>query len=221
MRIRNLLAGTTLAGAMLVAGAAHAQYSAVARADLNIRSGPGQQFPVVGIIGRNDTATVIDCAGESRWCEVQHRGLTGWSAAGYLVPVSQNLGASVGAQAGLNQTVPPGSAVVRTYPEAGAVAGGAGGAVVGALVGGPVGAVVGGAVGAGLGAANPPAEVRSYVLTNRIAPVALETNVTIGASLPSYAYVRPVPGYAYDYAYVNDRAVLIDPGTRRIVYIYR
>jgi hypothetical protein len=33
--------------------------------------------------------------------------------------------------------------------------------------------------------------------------------------------LRPVPDYNYRYVYVNRQPVLVDPASRRIVYVYR
>jgi hypothetical protein len=40
-------------------------------------------------------------------------------------------------------------------------------------------------------------------------------------SLPADVALQPVPDYEYQYAYVNRVPVLVQPQTRRIVYIYR
>ena len=42
-----------------------------------------------------------------------------------------------------------------------------------------------------------------------------------GAGLPEDVRLAPVPGYDYDYAYVNNQPVLVEPTTRRVQYIYR
>jgi hypothetical protein len=94
--------------------------------------------------------------------------------------------------------------------------------VTGALVGGPIGAAVGGVAGGALGAAvNPPPEVRTYVTSNPVEPVYLEGEVVVGARLPETVVLRPVPDYEYRYVYVNRQPVLVEPATRRIVYVYR
>ncbi len=206
MRTNKIVAGTiALAGALLFAGGAQAAYSAAASADLNIRGGPGTSFPIVGVIGANQQVTVLDCP--STWCQIQAGAMTGWSSSRYLT-VQQ--GTAVGSQAAVVEQ--------RAYP--GTAAGLAGGAVIGAAVGGPVGAVIGGALGAGVGSTLPPVEVRSYVAANPIPPVAVDTQLAVGATLPGTAYVRPVPGYPYQYGYFNNRAVIVEPATRRIVYVY-
>lgn len=111
----------------------------------------------------------------------------------------------------------PGAAFAQASTATGAV----GGAAVGAVVGGPVGAVVGGAVGATVGAAaEPPAEVRTYVMKERRNSVRWDGRVTVGEPLPSSVVLYDIPNNdAYAYTVVNDRRVIVEPGTRKVVYI--
>ena len=120
-------------------------------------------------------------------------------------------------------------ALAQSGSESGAAAGAATGAVGGALVGGPVGAVVGGAAGAIAGGAvgsisqHDRTYVREYVVDHRRPSVRVEGPVEVGATLPPRVEVYPVEGNPafsnYRYTWVNDRAVLIDPSSRRVVYV--
>lgn len=113
--------------------------------------------------------------------------------------------------------------------DSGAAAGAATGAVGGAIVGGPVGAVVGAGAGAIAGgaigsiSAQDQAYVRQYVVEHRRPSVDVQGDVVVGATLPQQVAVYPVegnPAFAnYRYSWVNDRAVLIDPSSRRVVYV--
>ena len=98
-----------------------------------------------------------------------------------------------------------------------------GGAVTGAVVGGPVGAVVGGVIGGTVGAAvEPPPEVRTYVMEERIPSVAVQEQIVVGQPLPSTVMLRPVPQHQqYAYAVVNNERVIVDAGTRKVIKIYR
>ncbi|MQY46044.1 DUF1236 domain-containing protein [Rhizobiales bacterium RZME27] len=104
------------------------------------------------------------------------------------------------------------------------VNGAAGGAVTGAIVGGPVGAAVGGVAGAIVGTAidPPPQRVVTYV---REAPapterVVVEERVVVGEPLPQTIVVQQVPDNPnYGYAVVNDRRVIIEPSSRRVVQV--
>jgi hypothetical protein len=110
--------------------------------------------------------------------------------------------------------------------ETGAAAGAATGAVGGAIVGGPVGAVVGGAAGAVVGgiASDQRPRFHEYVVREHRPSYRYEDDVRVGAVLPSNGvqyYEAPAEFGArqYRYAIVNDRTVLVDPRTHRIVEV--
>jgi hypothetical protein len=89
------------------------------------------------------------------------------------------------------------------------------------VVGGVAGAVVGGTVGSITEADRT--YVRTYVVKNRHPSARFEGQVVVGATLPQQVELYPLEGNPgltnYRYAWVNDRAVLIDPQSRRVVYI--
>jgi hypothetical protein len=109
----------------------------------------------------------------------------------------------------------------------GGVAGGAvGGAIVGGAVGGPVGAAVGAAAGATAGGIADDARPRfhSYVVERRHPSYRYQSDVRVGAELPDagvtyYEVPREYGTTQYRYTVVNDRTVLVDPGTHRIVQV--
>jgi Protein of unknown function (DUF1236) len=91
----------------------------------------------------------------------------------------------------------------------GTVGGAVGGAAVGAVVGGPVGAVVGGAVGAITGSTLPPQPSVVY-----------QGPVVVGESLPDTVTYYPVPEYdSYSYAVINNRRVIVDRHTHRVMRV--
>ena len=107
-----------------------------------------------------------------------------------------------------------------------ATSGAVGGAVGGAIVGGPVGAVVGGVGGAIVGgiADDRRSGFRTYVVKEKRTSYRYDRDVVIGAELPSsgVTYYEIPAEYGvknYRYTVVNDRTVLVDPGTRRIVQV--
>ena len=110
--------------------------------------------------------------------------------------------------------------------QGGAASGLATGAIGGAVVGGPVGAVVGGVGGAVIGAIigdNTP-KFQQYVVEQRVPSYTYAEPVAVGTVLPSDGVVyRQVPAEygatQYRYTVVNNRTVLVDPGTRRIVQV--
>ena len=63
--------------------------------------------------------------------------------------------------------------------------------------------------------------MRTYVTQNPVTPVYLNGEVVEGVGLPEDVVLTPVPDYQYNYAYVNGVPVLVEPGTRRVTYIYR
>ena len=68
---------------------------------------------------------------------------------------------------------------------------------------------------------DPPENVRTYVTSNQIEPVYLDGEVVVGAGLPETVELREIPDYEYRYVYVNGQPVLVEPDTRRIVYVVR
>ncbi|MCP8940269.1 DUF1236 domain-containing protein [Alsobacter sp. SYSU M60028] len=122
--------------------------------------------------------------------------------------------------------------LVLAYPAmaqstGGAATGAVGGAAAGAVVGGPVGAAVGGVTGAIVGGALAPADtgrVKEYVVREHRPSVKLKEKVVVGEALPSSVELYTVPADVgvkteYRYTVVNDRAVLVDPHSRKIVQI--
>ena len=107
-----------------------------------------------------------------------------------------------------------------------ATTGAVGGAVGGAIVGGPVGAVVGGVGGAIVGGISDDRRsgFRTYVVKEKRASYKYDRDVVIGAELPSsgVTYYEVPAEYGvreYRYTVVNDRTVLVDPHSHRIVQV--
>ncbi|MFC6491000.1 SH3 domain-containing protein, partial [Nitratireductor sp. GCM10026969] len=139
MKHSNLKAATAAVALFAFTGVAAAQMSATATTDLNIRSGPGPQHNVIGVIGANEQATINGCLEGSKWCQVTHAGTEGWAYSDYLT-------ASVAGQEQIILSERPAQAEIPTVTYettastddgSGALAGGATGAVAGALIGGP------------------------------------------------------------------------------------
>ena len=210
------------------AGVAGAQTMATTTTDLNVRSGPGAQYPVVGAIMAGNEVSVLGCLESANWCEVSGMDLSGWSYGEYLLaspadsadvvavyPNREVLGVSVVQAPADPDRVTEGAAV-----------GGLGGAAMGALIAGPVGAAVGAAIGSTSGSVaasyQPTEEVTTYVTTNSVEPVYLDGEVVIGAGVPEAVTVYDVPmAPDYRYAVINGQTVLVDSNTRAITYIYR
>ena len=95
------------------------------------------------------------------------------------------------------------------------------GAAAGGSVAGPVGEAVGGTVGAavGLGLEIPNAVITS-IQGERAPSVTVRERVVVGEPLPPTVVLRPVPSYTqYRYAVVNDRRVIVEPRTRKVIKI--
>ena len=110
--------------------------------------------------------------------------------------------------------------------QGGAVGGATSGAVGGAIVGGPVGAVVGGVGGAVVGAiiGDQTPRFRQYVVEQRVPSYTYAEPVTVGTVLPAEGLVyREVPAEygatQYRYTVVNDRPVIVEPRTRRVIQV--
>jgi hypothetical protein len=113
----------------------------------------------------------------------------------------------------------------------GTLRGAAEGADEGARAAGPLGAIVGGAVGAATGTVGGILGVddrprfREYVVRERRPSYRYSEDVRVGVVLPESGvtyYDVPAEYHApagYRYTYVNERPVIVEPRTRRIVEI--
>jgi hypothetical protein len=113
----------------------------------------------------------------------------------------------------------------------GTLRGAAEGADEGARAAGPLGAIVGGAIGAATGTVGGILGVddrprfREYVVRERRPSYRYSEDVRVGVVLPESGvtyYDVPAEYHAppgYRYTYVNERPVIVEPRTRRIVEI--
>lgn len=115
---------------------------------------------------------------------------------------------------------------VQAQSNGGVAAGATTGAVGGAIVGGPVGAVVGGVGGAIVGGivGEQATGFKTYVVEQKRPSYTYQEDVRVGTALPSSGvqYYEVPPQYGvknYRYTVVNNRTVLVDPATRKVVQI--
>jgi len=115
---------------------------------------------------------------------------------------------------------------LAAHAQGGAVGGATAGAVGGAIVAGPVGAVVGGVGGFIVGGISDETRprFRTYVVEQKRPSYAYSSDVVVGAELPAagVTYYEAPAEYGvknYRYTVVNNRTVLVDPTTHRIVQI--
>ncbi|MGO4437869.1 DUF1236 domain-containing protein [Rhizobium sp. RAF56] len=205
-----LLTGMLIAAS---AGLAQAEMSATTVTDLQVRTGPGQQYPIVGIATRGSQAIIDGCIRNSRWCRVQldQSGIRGWAYAQYL-SVDQNGSPVVVEEHGAALGIPIVTDEEMDQNTTGAV-------VLPPVQPSPDDELIG-RVGK-VETIVPPETVRTYIDENPGDTVRLNGDVVVGAGLPDTVTVRAIPDYRYSYARVNDQPVLVDPGSRRIVYVYR
>ena len=207
MQFERALFAVVLSTIATLSTSASAATIATASTPLNIRSGPGPQYGIVGAIPDRGHAAIIGCIQDSLWCQVSYNGHQGWAYAQYLT--AQLSGRSLIVAERLND-IP-----TVTYQEPIETTGSAirVPTITGTLVARPATAeplVV-----------TPPPNVGTYVVSHPVAPVYLNGEVVEGAGLPQDIALSPVPGFDYQYAYVNNVPVLVEPSTRRVEYIYR
>lgn len=63
-------------------------YEAAATSALNVRTGPGTNYAVVGALSANQIVEVTECNASNTWCNVQAANIRGWASARYLRPLS-------------------------------------------------------------------------------------------------------------------------------------
>jgi len=204
--------------AILFAGAVSADTNATAWTDLNMRSGPGPMYSIVGVIPANAAVTVQGCLTDATWCTVTHEGVSGWAAGNYMTANIED--APVALAAGDKRVVL--KTVTYDNTDTSTAGGMATGAIAGALIAGPPGAIVGGILGAGAGAAvAPDPTVITYVQSNPVEQVYLDGEIVVGAGIPETVILTPVPDSEYGYAYVNGVPVLVETQKRTVTYIVR
>ena len=206
MQYRSTIFFAAMTAAAVLSSAAPAAIVASAMTPLNIRSGPGPQYGVVGAIPNRGKATIVGCIQGSLWCQVSYNGTQGWVYSQYLIATLSGRSLAVAETVGTMPAVTY-QAPVETVGTAVAVP-----TITGTLIAPPAAPPL---------ALAPPPDVRSYVVNHPVAPVYLNGEVVEGVGLPEDVALAPVPGYDYQYAYVNSQPVLVKPQTRRIEYIYR
>src|SRR5437899_771078 len=91
------------------------------------------------------------------------------------------------------------------------------GAASGARAGGEVAGTVGAAVGLGL---EIPNAVITSIQGERAPSVTVRERIVVGEPLPPSVELRTVPSHTeYRYAVVNDRRVIVEPRTRKIIKV--
>jgi uncharacterized protein YraI len=193
-----------LAGVMLLSGAGLAQAAMMATTatDLTVYSGPGTEYPSVGVATRGSSAVLDGCLDGENWCRIDVNGMRGWVFAQELT--AEYNGTPVVVQ---ERRVDLGIPVV-SYERTGSIAGPADPAPGDELIGRVGETIV------------PPPEVITYIERTPVEAVPYDGEIVVGATLPGDVVISAVPNYRYSYVRVNDRPILVDPQSRRIVYVY-
>ena len=204
MRLRNALIVVAAASAAFALPAS-AAIVASATTPLNIRSGPGPQYAVIGFIPDRGQTTITGCIQGSLWCQVSFNGKQGWAYSQYLTATLSGRSLAVAEM----RDIPP---VTYQAPAT----------TVGSAVPAPIvtETLVAPQPRAPL-AITPPPQVGSHIVSHPVTPAYLNGEVVVGAGVPEDVVLSPVPGSDYDYAYLNSQPVLVKPSTRQVVYVYR
>ena len=68
--------------------------------------------------------------------------------------------------------------------------------------------------------AAPPDEVVIYVQRERVPSIRVEGDVAVGYAVPGTVELRTIPNHSrYSYTVINDRRVLVEPGTRKVIRV--
>lgn len=194
--LKTMIAGGAFA---LLAGYANAAMVATTASDLSVRSGPGEDYPEVGLATRGSDAVLDGCIDGSAWCRVEVNGLRGWANADYLNVMYE------GAPVILRERRSEINVPVVTYEKTSDVQ-------AEPNPGDPnLGRV---------GEVNPPEQVMTYIDQHPAETITYDGDVVVGTTVPAGAQMVAVPDYEYSYVRINDRAVLVEPSTRRVVYVY-
>ena len=97
-------AGAAILAFTMAPSMANAATPAAVVTDLNVRAGPGTQFPAVTVFPRGSRVNVIGCTSGVTWCDVSGRGVRGWVSARFLEFPHRGdrlIGPAYGAQVGL------------------------------------------------------------------------------------------------------------------------
>ena len=65
-----------------------------------------------------------------------------------------------------------------------------------------------------------PDDVVTYVERERVPSVTVDGEVVVGYPVPRTVELRPIPSdHHYSYAIINDRRVIVEPETRRVIRV--
>ncbi|MFK3776983.1 DUF1236 domain-containing protein [Agrobacterium sp. NPDC089420] len=197
--LKMLMAGGAFA---LMAGYANAAMVATTASDISVRSGPGEDYPELGLATRGSNAVLDGCMDGSSWCRIEVNGMRGWAHADYLNVMYE------GSPVVLKDRRTELSVPVVTYETTSSVQAEPN---PGDQNLGRVGDVD----------ITPPETVITYMDEHPADTVTFDGDVVVGSTLPRDTRLVEIPDYQYRYVRVNDVPVLVEPSTHRIVYVYQ
>jgi uncharacterized protein YraI len=196
--MKTVLLSATLIGLTAAATPAMAAERYAARIDVNIRSGPGANYPIVEILHSGEAVTATQC--DAGWCSVAAPGGgVGWIALRFLSPGGP---AASDPASATGHAAPIGSA--PQAPSPGRIDTTTTASVP--TVGAPASLAL-------------PDTVRKYVTTHRPVSIDLGGEPKVGGTIPADIRLRDIPGSRYRYVYVDEHPVFVDGETRQIVQV--
>ncbi|QDC10156.1 hypothetical protein FHY55_13265 [Oceanicola sp. D3] len=198
--MKPLLTGA-VAALSLTAVAPAIAAEATATTDLNLRSGPGIEYAVVGTLGANETAEVEACLEAAPWCRIQSADGTAWVHSRYLSGSPEAM-------------VPVAASTITVRPDEDTTPAELDAAVVnGTLVDAPsnVAPLI-----------EIPDEAVAVYMTERAGPdtAADGETVALGNSEAGVS-VHNVPEGGLTYLTIDGETRVLEPGTKTTVYINR
>lgn len=193
-RLRALV--LALAAAVVLPASAYAQ-SATTTTNLHLRTGPGGQYEIMATMPEGTAVPVLGCNEAATWCKVDYNGEEGFASAQYLLAASGGTTVIISDNPALFATIvlTPENVVEGT--------------IIGILIPppGPVQSVT------------PGAGVIEYANNNPVPAQLVGGEIVVGAKVPPAVLVASIPNHDFVYAYLNGRAVIIDPTTSEIVHV--
>lgn len=85
MRHQGLIGLAGACAILMLAGSALGSAPATTMTVLDVRMGPGGQYPVVGVIRAGTRVSIEECAQASKWCSIRASDMSGWVNSDYLL----------------------------------------------------------------------------------------------------------------------------------------
>ena len=195
--MKTVLFSSTLLGWTAATTVALAAGNYATTIDVNIRSGPGANYPIVEVLHAGETIASQKC--DAGWCSVTAPGgAAGWIALRFLSPkgpAASDPATTTARVTAATGTPATSSGLIDTTTTAAVP-----------TVGAPVSLAL-------------PETARKYVTTHRPLSIELGGEPKVGGMIPTNVRLRDIPGSRYRYVYVDGHPVFVDGETRQIVQV--